>query len=88
MLLLLSRSGFRTSGEGIEINNIKNFFQLFHLCSRAPSLKSSMEVQRHPTVEDDPSRLTAYDICNREDRYKILECMSAIKRKLLNGESF
>jgi hypothetical protein len=48
----------------------------------------SMEVQRHPTVEDDPSRLTAYDICNREDRYKILECMSAIKRKLLNGDFF
>jgi hypothetical protein len=33
------------------------------LSFRFSPLENSMEVQRHPRVEDDPSQLTAYDIC-------------------------
>lgn len=47
--------------------------------SRGYPTETSMVVQRHPAVLDDPSRLTAYDFCIVEQRNHILKCMSAIK---------
>lgn len=41
---------------------------------------TSMIVQRYPEVKDDPSGLTAYDICNKNERRNILKCMSSIRR--------
>ena len=40
--------------------------------------KNSMKVQRHPHVIDE-FKLTAYDICDSNDRKQILKCMSSIK---------
>lgn len=42
------------------------------------SRDNEMVVQRHPPVEDNPGRLTAYDICNAKDRMRILECLCSI----------
>lgn len=47
------------------------------------STNSEMKVQRHPPVEDDPSKLTAYDICNVYDRKCILECLCSIRTLLV-----
>lgn len=47
--------------------------------SRGYPVKTSMAVERHPEVLDDPSQLTAYDFCILEQRKQILLCMSAIK---------
>lgn len=46
---------------------------------RGMSINNEMVVQRHPPVEDDPSRLTAYDVCDPNDRIRILECLCSIK---------
>jgi hypothetical protein len=43
---------------------------------------NSMTVQRHPPVVDEPN-LTAYDICDSDDRRQILKCMSSIKEFLV-----
>jgi hypothetical protein len=40
-----------------------------------------MNVLRHPAVED-KVHLTAYDICNKDDRLHILSCMSYIKKNM------
>ena len=42
--------------------------------------KNKLTVYRHPTVEDDPSCLTAYDICNLNDRKRILKCLCYIRK--------
>jgi hypothetical protein len=47
---------------------------------RGMALETEMVVQRYPLVEDDPSRLTAYDICSLNDRMRILECMCSIRK--------
>ena len=44
------------------------------------SIDNEMVVQRCPPVEDNPSRLTAYNICDRDDRFRILECLCAIRK--------
>ena len=44
------------------------------------SVYNDMVVQRHPPVEDDPSKLTAYDICDLEDRMQILKGLCSIRR--------
>lgn len=44
------------------------------------SINNEMVVQRHPPVKDDPSGLTAYDICNANDRVQILRCMCSIRQ--------
>ena len=46
------------------------------------SIDNEMVVQRYPPVEDDPSRLTAYNICNKDDRTRILECMCSIRKTI------
>lgn len=43
-------------------------------------VKNQMTILRHPPVEDNPSKLTAYDICDNVGRNKILECMCSIQR--------
>lgn len=43
------------------------------------SIESEMVVQRYPPVEDDPSGLTAYDICDKNGRMRILECLCSIR---------
>jgi hypothetical protein len=43
---------------------------------------NSMIIQRHPPVADEPN-LTAYDICDNNDRRQILRCMSSIKEFLI-----
>lgn len=48
--------------------------------SRWSVSETSMVVQRHPAVLDDPSQLTAYDFCVAEQRLIILKCMTAIKQ--------
>ncbi len=44
------------------------------------SIDNEMVVQRCPPVEDNPSQLTAYNICNGYDRLRILECLCAIRK--------
>ena len=44
------------------------------------SIENEMVVHRCPPVEDDPSRLTAYNICNKNDRLHILECLCSIRK--------
>ena len=44
------------------------------------SINNEMVVQRYPCVEEDPSELTAYDICNLDDRILILECLCSIRK--------
>lgn len=46
------------------------------------SINNEMLVQRCPPVEDDPSRLTAYDICDKDDRLRILESMCSIRKSI------
>lgn len=46
------------------------------------SVSNEMVVQRYPPVKDDPSGLTAYDICNKDDRVRILECLCYIRRSI------
>lgn len=46
------------------------------------SIDNEMVVQRCPPVEDNPSHLTAYNICDRDDRVRILECMCAIRKSI------
>jgi hypothetical protein len=48
--------------------------------------KEVMVVQRHPPVAENP-RLTAYDICNKDDRMNILECLCSIRRWICNAYS-
>jgi len=43
---------------------------------------NSMTVQRHPPVIDE-LKLTAYDICDSNDRKQILKCMSSIREFLI-----
>lgn len=45
-------------------------------------VSSEMVVQRYPPVKDDPSRLTAYDICNKGDRLRILKCLCYIRESI------
>jgi hypothetical protein len=42
------------------------------------AVKSNMAVQRYPPVKKS-TQLTAYDICNVDDRKRILECMCSIR---------
>ena len=42
------------------------------------AVKSDMTVQRYPPVKKS-TQLTAYDICNVDDRKRILECMCSIR---------
>lgn len=42
------------------------------------AVKSDMTVQRHPPVKKS-TQLTAYDICDVNDRKRILECMCSIR---------
>ena len=42
------------------------------------AVKSNMTVQRYPPVKKS-TQLTAYDICNVDDRRSILECMCSIR---------
>ena len=51
---------------------------------RRMALKHNMVVQRYPLVEDDPSRLTAYNICSYSDRKKILKCLCSIRKWICN----
>jgi len=44
------------------------------------SIENEMVVQRCPPVEDNPSRLTAYDICDSDDRMRILECLCSVRK--------
>lgn len=46
------------------------------------SIDNEMAVQRCPLVEDNPSHLTAYNICDKDDRLRILECLCAIRRSI------
>ena len=46
------------------------------------SADNEMVVQRCPPVEDDPSRLTAYNICDKSDRMRILECLCSIRKSI------
>ena len=43
---------------------------------------NKLTVYRHPKVEDDPSCLTAYDICNLNDRRSILKCLCYIRNSI------
>ena len=45
---------------------------------------SKMVVDRCPPVEDNPSRLTAYNICNVSERLRILECLCSIRQLIAN----
>lgn len=42
-------------------------------------INNEMKVLRYPPVEDNPSKLTAYDICNIHERNEIIKCMISIK---------
>jgi hypothetical protein len=55
-----------------------------HSARMGPSIGSDikMVVQRYPQVEDDPSRLTAYDICDKDHRMRILECLCYIRESM------
>jgi hypothetical protein len=44
------------------------------------SINNEMVVQRYPPVQDDPSTLTAYNICNLKDRIDILKYMCSIRK--------
>lgn len=44
------------------------------------SIDNEMVVQRCPPVEDNPSYLTAYNICNKDDRLRILKCLCSIRK--------
>lgn len=44
------------------------------------AMNNDLVVERHPPVEDNPSGLTAYDMCNPHDRTRILECLCSIKK--------
>lgn len=46
------------------------------------SIDNEMVVQRCPPVDDNPSRLTAYDICNKDDRMCILQCLCSIRKAI------
>ena len=46
------------------------------------SIDNEMVVQRCPLVEDDPSGLTAYNICDQTDRMRILECLCSIRKSI------
>ena len=46
------------------------------------SIENEMKVHRCPRVEDDPSRLTAYNICNKDDRMQILQCLCSIRKDI------
>jgi hypothetical protein len=46
------------------------------------SIDNDMVVQRCPPAEDNPSRLTAYNICDKNDRMRILECLCAIRKSI------
>lgn len=46
------------------------------------SIDNEMVVQRCPPVDDDPSRLTAYDICDKDDRMCILQCLCSIRKAI------
>ncbi len=48
---------------------------------RLPDI-NRMTVQRHPQVDDDPSGLTAYNMCDKSDRQCILQYMCSIRRFL------
>ena len=41
---------------------------------------TTMIVQRYPLVDDEPSGLVKYNICNIQDRAMILKCMCSIQR--------
>jgi hypothetical protein len=45
-----------------------------------------LKILRHPPVENNPSKLTAYNICDKAGRKKILECMCSIRRSLAAAE--
>ena len=45
---------------------------------------NKMVVERCPPVKDDPSRLTAYNICDASDRLRILECLCSIRQLISN----
>lgn len=47
--------------------------------SKKLPINSEMKVLRYPPVEDDPSTLTAYNICNIHERNEIIKCMISIK---------
>ena len=50
---------------------------------RGFSIKDNeMKVERYPPVEDEPSMLTAYNICDRDDRMRILECLCSIRKSI------
>ena len=51
--------------------------------SRSIPTQNKMIVQRHPPVIDEPSTLTAYDICLAEDRMNILKCFCSIRNFML-----
>ena len=44
--------------------------------------ENEMKVERYPPVEDEPSMLTAYNICNIDDRMRILECLCSIRKSI------
>lgn len=46
------------------------------------SIENEMVVQRCPRVEDDPSQLTAYNICDKDDRMQILKCLCFIRANI------
>ena len=46
------------------------------------SIDNEMVVQRCPPVDDDPSHLTAYDICDKNDRLCILQCLCSIRKAI------
>jgi hypothetical protein len=48
------------------------------------SIENEMVVQRCPPVEDDPSGLTAYNICDLDDRIQILKTLCSIRLKLFD----
>ena len=46
------------------------------------SIENEMIVQRCPSIGDDPSELNAYNICNKNERMNILECLCSIRESI------
>ena len=43
------------------------------------AINNEMVVERYPPIEDNPFKLTAFDICNLNDRMRILKCLCSIR---------
>ena len=50
------------------------------------AVQNEMVIQRYPPVEKSPI-LTAYDICEKDDRMRILECMCSIRQSSVQQDT-